>query len=104
MLDWQLHHPRMTIAHLGYIPAFVLKNDPRPAKEQFNERYVYGGWRPFGAGEWTLGEDNSLSYPGDPHMRPLASAKLRDETIVFYESAWVAIIQPDRSFEVCRMD
>jgi len=42
--------------------------------------------------------------PGDPPFKPLAQAKLRDELIVLYEADFVAVIQPDRSFEVARMD
>jgi hypothetical protein len=30
---------------VGFIPTFLDLNDPRPAKEQFAERYEYGGWR-----------------------------------------------------------
>src|SRR5215831_9910678 len=101
MLTWMMLHPQMSLEHLGFIPTFVFEEDPRPAKEQFNERYHYGGWQPFKGFE--LNEDNSLSYPGDPPLQPLASTELRDETIVFYPHAWVAIIQRDRSFEVCRM-
>lgn len=53
---------------------------------------------------FTLADDNSLVYPGDPPVQPLAQAKLRHELVVFYPHSWVAVIQPDRSFEVCRMD
>jgi len=102
MLQWEMLHPMMTMDHLGYIPTFVYENDPASAKDQFNARYVYGGWQPFKG--FRLGEDNSLNYPGDPPQVPRAQAKLCDELIVFYDHAWVAIIQSDRTFEVCRMD
>lgn len=102
MLNWTFYHPRMTLAHLGYIPQWLSEANPKPAREQLNDGYRFGGWQPFSG--FTLRDDNSLAYPGDPITRPLASAKLRDETIVFYPSCWVAVIQPDRSFEVCRMD
>lgn len=102
MLNWELLHSGMTMAHLGYIPEFVFEDDERSAKEQLNERYVFGGFRPFKG--FKLEADNSLHYSGDPPMRPLAQAKLRDELIVFYPHSWVGIIQPDRSFEVARMD
>ncbi len=99
---WELLHPRMAHEHLGFIPGFLDEDDPRPAKEQFNERYVFGGWQPFQGHK--LQADNTLKYPGDPPMRALAQTKLRDELIILYEGEWVAIIQPDRSFEVSRMD
>lgn len=42
--------------------------------------------------------------PGDEGYMPVAVGKLHDETIVFYEDAWVAIVKPDGSFEVARLD
>lgn len=102
MLKWELLHPRMTMDMLGFLPSFLSDNDPEPAAKQFDRNYPFGGWDPFKG--FTLQKDNSLTYPGDPPMKPLAYTKLRDELVVFYPHAWVAIIQPDRSFEVCRMD
>lgn len=98
-----LLHPRCTHDHVGFIPTFLDENDPRPAREQFAERYVYGGWRNqegFEKGNVRY----SLKYPGDPTLRPIATMKLRDETIMIYDHAYVAIWQPDGSFEACRMD
>jgi hypothetical protein len=78
-------------------------DNPAPAWEQFDRCYQHGGgWDPF-VGH-TLHANNSLSYPGDPALYPVARAQLRDELILLYPYAWVAIVQPDRSFEVCRMD
>jgi len=103
MIIWQMLHPNMTPEHLGLIPGWLDRDDPRPAREQFNEHYGHGGgWRPFGG--FKLTAQNRLIYPEDPPLVPLAQAWLRDELIVFYEHAWVAIIQSDRSFEACRMD
>lgn len=102
-MRWYLVHPEAPEA-LGYIPNFLSVADSRPAKEQFNERYVFGGWRPFGTGQWTMNDKFELMYPNDPPLRPVAWTMLRDERIVVYVHAWVAIIQPDGSFEVCRMD
>jgi len=103
MLEWKMLHPKMTMEHLGFIPFWLHENDPRDAREQLNAGYVFGGWSPFQG--WTkLGDDNTLYYPGDPPLKPLAMTELRGELIVFYDHAWVAVIQPDRSFEVCRMD
>ncbi len=102
MMTWILLEPRMTPEHLGFIPGFLDEDDPRPAKEQFDERYVFGGWSPFTG--FKLRSDNSLKYTDDPALKPLAQTKLRGELVVFYDHSWVAIIQPDRSFEVSRMD
>ena len=43
---WQMVHPRATPDMLGYVPGFLVDSDPRPAREQFNERYRFGGWKP----------------------------------------------------------
>lgn len=84
----------------GLLPEMADPNDPRPAREQFAENYV-GGWRPFVG--FTLTEAG-IEYPGDPVVPPLAEARLRDERIVLYRYSWVAIIQPDGSYEISRMD
>ena len=102
MLDFELLDPRMTQEHLGLIPDFLSLADPRSAVEQINECYAFGGFRPFRG--FTLQPDNSLKYPGDPVLKPLAQAQLRHELVVFYCHAWVAVIQPDRSFVVARID
>lgn len=103
MITWEFLHPQMTFDHLGAIPSFVDDHDPRSAREQLDTAYKFaGGWQPFHG--HVLGSDNSLKYPGDPPLTPLAQARLRDELIVFYPHSWVAVIQPDRSYEVCRMD
>jgi hypothetical protein len=39
-------HPRCTPDHVGFIPTFLDTDDPRPAREQFQERNVYGGLAP----------------------------------------------------------
>jgi hypothetical protein len=102
---WTLLHPLMTYEHLGpYLPYFLVNEDERPAAQQFNERYKFGGWRPFGQDKFTLTETHILKYPGDPAHQPMAVTHLRDEVILLYNSDVVVIKQPDGSFEVCRMD
>jgi hypothetical protein len=87
-------------------PLFGMLNDddPRSARDQLDAHYRHGGgWNPFKG--HTLNRDNTLSYPGDQSMRPVAMTMLHDtELVIVYECAWVAIIQEDRTFEVCRMD
>jgi len=102
LVKWQLLHPRMKLENLGYLRFFLHKDDRRPAAEQINERYRYGGWESFKGFE-SLG-DGKLSYPGDPVLIPLACAYLRTEVIYFYEHDWVAVFQPNGSFEVSRVD
>lgn len=100
---WTLLHPRMTVEHLGLLPGMLDPSDPRPAREQLDDGYRHGGgWDPFHG--FTLLANGNLTYPGDPPTRPIAETRLRDELVVLYEHDWVAVIQPDRNFEVCRMD
>jgi hypothetical protein len=94
-------HPRAHLSDLGLLPSFLNENDPRPAAEQFNDRYMFGGWHPM-AGFKMNGR--RLKYPGDPALLPWAEIHFRDELILVYPGDWVAIVQPDKSFEVCRMD
>jgi hypothetical protein len=90
------------IDRLGLIPHFLSESDPRPAREQFHENYSHGGgWRPLRG--FTL-KHNHLHFPGDPPLKLLAEAHLRDEIIRVYEYALVVILQPDHSFEISRMD
>lgn len=89
---------------LGYLPMIFLASDPRPAREQANDRYRHGGgWQPF-QGHRFDARRRQLCYPGDPPMRALAETKLRDETIILFEADWVMILQPDGSHEIARMD
>jgi len=101
---WLLLHPQMTPEHLGFLPAFLDEDDKRTAREQFDANYRHGGWQPTGGDKFKLLDGWRLKYPGDPVLVPLAICKLRDEVIILYEGEFVAIFQPDRSFEVARMD
>lgn len=87
--------------HVGTIPTFLDLDDPRPAAEQFEERYVFGGWC---AQRGFTNNGMILQYPEDPPLHPIAVMMLRDEMICIYPYAYVAIFQPDGSFEACRMD
>lgn len=86
---------------LGFIPCFLDEQDARPAREQIADRYV-AGWSLFPG--FRLGESMDLLYEGDPPLSPAAWTRLRDELIVVYPYGWVAIIQPDETFEVARCD
>ena len=107
MTVWYLMHPRMTAEMLGLIPSFFHDNDPRSAREQIDDRYAHGGgWRPIKG--FRLLPSRTIQYydaegPEEP-LPVLAYCHLRDEVICFYAHCWVAIIQPDGSFEVSRLD
>jgi hypothetical protein len=103
MLKWNAKHPKARLDMLGYLPSMISEDNPQPAREQFDHNYRHGGgWRPFKGHEMLPSGD--MKYPGDPPTRLLYEVQLRDETIRFYEDAWVAVIQPSGEFEVCRMD
>lgn len=91
---------------LGAIPDFLHDDDPRPARDQFDERYVWGGWRPQEGFTWVSPAPLGLTiqYPGDEPLSPLAYTHLRNEVIVLYRHSFVAIFQRDGSFEVSRLD
>lgn len=98
-------HPRCTMDHLGLIPDMLRDDDPTPLTQQLHEGYPHGGgWHPFKG--FTLQVNDSLAYPGDPPLRPVAEFRVagHEDRVLMYEHAWVAVIRPDRSFEVCRMD
>lgn len=91
------------LEHLGYIPTFLSPQNTLSAKEQLDANYAHGGgWNPLKG--WKLLEDDRIAYPGDNPLKPLAEMVVGVERVLVYPHAWVAIIQPDRSFEVARMD
>lgn len=97
---WQTTAPDL----LGFIPGFLDERNPASAREQLNHNYAHGGgWTPF-PGFFFNPAAATISYPGDPPLKPVGRAKLRDETIIVYPHAWVLILQNDGTYEVCRMD
>ena len=104
---WTQLDPRVAIADaVGLLPLFVSDTDPRGAREQFETNYI-GGWRDskVGKGGFSMIDDGKLlPYPGDLPLHALAQATLRDETIIVYQSAYVAVVQKDGSFRVSRLD
>jgi hypothetical protein len=90
----------------GIIPGFL--TDDRPAAVQIDERYI-GGWKPNPRmnARWKLTgtkPDYRLKYPGDPPSEAISVGELGCETIVMFPSAFVAIVQPDGSWAVDRLD
>jgi hypothetical protein len=107
-------NPEHGLTHdaLGFVPQFLHTDDDRPAAEQIDDNYAHGGgWRPNPdrAMFWRISKhDAALVYDdgdGPAEVQPLvATAQLRDEEIHIYDGAWMAIIQPDGSFQVSRVD
>lgn len=90
---------------LGTIPDMLSADDPAGAVEQIDQAYkdAGGGWRDT-AGFTLDAERGTLSYPGDLPRLLLASATLRDERILFFNGAWIVVVQPDGSFRAARID
>jgi hypothetical protein len=103
MITFEFLKPRVTMAHLGQLPFWFDAADPRPARQQINSAYPFGGWRPFHGFTMEPGTHN-IDYPGDPRMPPLAQGWLREELIILYPHDWVGIVQPDGTFEIARID
>ncbi len=98
----ELVHPLATVDMLGFLPTWLDPADPRGAVDQFDEHYKrYGGWHDVPG--WELRADR-LSYPGDPDRPLIAKMRLRDETVMFFQGAWTAVVQPDGSYRVARLD
>lgn len=91
---------------LGFLPSIISDKYTGTVAEQIAEGYAHGGgYSPFGEGQWTYDpETQTLQYPGDPPMTPLARTVVRDEIVLLYEASMVCIVQKDGSFAVTRMD
>lgn len=104
LIPWTFHHPRMTLEALGFIPAWLNDADDRSAVDQLDASYGYGGFKQHPMTGFKHLGSYKLKYPGDPVMLPLASAKLRQEVICFYNCEILAVFQPDGSFVAARFD
>lgn len=103
MIKFTFKNPAMTDEHLGIIPHFISIFDERPVAVQIDENYSHGGgWRK--ANGFTMDADGTIQYKGEKPLPVLAEAKLRDETLRFYDYAWFAIVQSDGTFEIARLD
>jgi hypothetical protein len=92
--------------HLGLLADIFRSDDPRPAKEQANDRYRHGGgWH--NQPRWTFNrETKEMVFPGDAPLMPLAITILpkTKEIVALYPHDYIAIVQADGTFEMCRMD
>lgn len=103
LTDFAKKHNLSLFDSIGYIEDALNVQNPHGAREQLHDSYAHGGgWSKFDG--FKLLPDDSIAYPGDPPQHPLATAELRDERILVYPSAWVAIVQKDGSYEIARMD
>jgi hypothetical protein len=100
-MDWLLK-AGVEAEDLGLLPGMLDDADPRPAREQFDANYPWGGyWRSEGA---SIDDKHRLCYPGDPPLDWLAMTTLRDEIVLVYPGSFVVILQRDGSLLFQRMD
>lgn len=87
---------------LGKLPWYLDSADARPAEQQFNERYSFGGWceQP----GFTLIDGEALKYPGDSIMQPIGRCDFNGDVVLVYERAFVCVKRPDQTFTVARLD
>ena len=99
-----IRHPYATIEMAGFIPAW-LSESSKPIRDQLNDGYIWGGFRHFSGFSIDPSTDELL-YPGDPPTIPLIEWQFdsHPQRVILYQHSWVAIIEPDGTFEVCRMD
>lgn len=101
--EWRFLHPKMTLEHLGLLPEIIRPDDPRPVADQLEDRYSHGGgYRPLPG--VTISGNGVRLYPGDPPIEPVATIRINDEVVWFYPDAFIAIVQPDGSAAMTRVD
>ena len=95
--------PERLIEAIGILPHWVDNNDPRSAKEQFQQKYQFGCCEMPGG---TVDENGVYNYPEDPPLYPFYSLERDNEMIYFYNYAMVAVVLKDeaRTTYVTRMD
>ena len=90
---------------LGFLPDILLAEDKRPVKAQLEDRYAHGGGFRLIKGMRLDRRDMTMRYPGDPIYRPAAWAQIGAEKVYFYPlCSLLLILQPDRTWEVTRVD
>ena len=88
----------------GDLRFFANENSDTPLNKQINKAYSFGGgWNPLNGFEFNQ-ETKGIKYPGDPELLPLAVATFKEQQVYLYHYSWVAIVNPDKSFEVSRVD
>jgi hypothetical protein len=88
---------------VGYLSYWLNELDKDDAAKQIDKHYQHrGGFRHFDG--FTMDKNRTLHYKGDPPMRPVAWTQVRDEYVLFYPHAWVAVVQKDDSFKIARID
>lgn len=105
-LGWGLVHPHANCDMVGYIPSFIDNSSDVPLIEQINAEYI-SGWhksdQPWKRDlksntMWACDEDQPFRMIARYHHKPTG------EYLEFYESSFTAVVKPDGTFEVARLD
>lgn len=89
----------------GFIPMWLFESDKENgAVAQIHRFYGHGGgW--YTQDGFKMDESTqALLYPGDPPMHVVAKGRLRDEQVLIYPYGYVAVVQPDGTFQAARID
>lgn len=94
---------------VGFIPTFLDTTNPESAVKQIDAAYAHGGgWHEFKGHTLVdpFGENPKLTYPGDPPTLAVAYWKLpeTDERVILFDHSWVAVVKPDETFNIARID
>ena len=100
---------------IGVLPMILMSNDPRPVKDQLDDRYSHGGGYSVSPGNWkyipaegeneaTLQYTSTSGEESDEALREMARTQIHDETCILFDYQFMAIVQPDASFVVVRVD
>lgn len=110
VLEVWIISPGFDLERLGLLPELVESPaNGQTLAQHIDQSYAHGGgWRSFGA-DWSLdlrdGVPASLTFPGDPAMPEVARfATKQRELFILFTNEFCAIVQPDGSFSVARMD
>lgn len=87
----------------GFIPFWLHNGIGMGAVEQISSNYGHGGgWRD--SDGFTMDDESSLLYPGDPPMKVRAVGHVDQERVLIYDYGYVAVVQPDGTFQAARID
>lgn len=92
------------VVDAGWLPVIFQLGDPRPAKEQIEERYAHGGgWSP--NEKFATLPDGRIQYPEDDPLAPMFWTQIDSgETLILFEGSWLRILRPDATSDIVRMD
>lgn len=102
----------------GFIPHWLNEADEDDAVEQLHKNYGHGGgWHDTEGWTLLIGIKQSeakdhvkmncmywLDYPEDPLLPMRALGIMRKEMVIVFDHGYVAVVQPDMTFRVARMD